>query len=111
MPAYKAYTIVEEARVSDTIAAAVIEHPRVEEVFEALKWLVARSPDKGTVVEHEGTSYRLIIFAPIRVAKNSQILAKYTVDDIIGEIIIHDVYVLPYADADAYAPEAFDLDA
>jgi len=108
---HKAYTIVETAEVSDCIAESVKDHPRIEEVFEALKWRVARDPDCGTMVEHEGTSFRLVLFAPIEAAKNSQVLAKYTVDDDIGEVVIHKVFVMAYDQAIAYSPKAFDLDA
>ena len=109
MRAHKAYTIIEAPEVTDKIADSVRDHPRIEDVFEALKWRVARDPECGTIVEHEGTTYRLIFFAPVKAAKNSQALAKYTVDDSIGEVVIHDVFMLSYDDAIAYSPRAFDL--
>ncbi len=107
--AYKAYTIIEAPEVTDKIAASVLDNPRIEDAFEALKWRVARDPKCGTIVEHEGTTYYLVFFAPVKAAKNSSVLAKYTIDDSIGEVAIRDVFVLAYDDAIAYSPKAFDL--
>lgn len=109
MASHKAYTIIEGEEVTETIASAY-EYSRVEDAFEALKWFVSRNPHCGTIVQHEGSDYRLLTFDPIKAAKNSTILAKYTVDDEIGEITIHSVYVLPYDEANAYSPKAFDLE-
>ena len=111
MRRHKAYTIIENDEVSEVIASALVLHPRIEDVFEALIWYVSRNPDCGTIVQHEGVSYRLVTFDPVKAAKNSTILAKYTVDDDVGEVTIHHVYVLEYDEALAYAPRAFDLDA
>ena len=108
---HKAYTIIEAPEVSDRIADSIREHPRIEDVFEALKWRVARDPECGDLVEHEGTSYRLVVFAPVEAAKNSQAMAKYTVDDNLGEIVIHEVFILPYDESVSYSPKAFDLNA
>ena len=89
MRRHKAYTIIENDEVSEVIASALVLHPRIEDVFEALIWYVSRNPDCGTIVQHEGVSYRLVTFDPVKAAKNSTILAKYTVDDDVGEVTIH----------------------
>jgi hypothetical protein len=105
------FTIIEQPEVSNELDRARLENPRVSEVFDALTWRMAREPDCGTLVNDQGDDYRLVINCPIRGAKNPQILLRYVVDEAREEIVIDFAKVLPYDDALAYSPEAFDLDA
>ena len=44
---FAAKTVVEDDRVSEFIAANKQDHPRIEDVFEAIKWSLARGPEDG----------------------------------------------------------------
>ncbi len=53
-----ARTVVEEKSVTDFIEKHQEEHRRLEDVYEAIKWRIARSPGDG--FEIAGTDKRLL---------------------------------------------------
>ena len=50
-------TVVEEPAVTKTIDGATKQHPRIPDVFEALKWLLARKCDVLPSREISGSHY------------------------------------------------------
>ncbi len=104
-------TVVEADSVTQQIADAGLEDGRVEEVFDALKFRISVQPDCGDLVQHEGLEYRLVVTAPLKLAKNKIVLARYRTY-VEGESLLIDwVKIYPYDEALAYTPPAFDLDA
>jgi len=103
------FTIIEESAVTATIAQESKADPRVDDVFEALKWRVSRQPEIGNLVQHGGTDYRLIFFNPVKGAKNPFVLARYLIDAVKEEILIDWVKVYPYDDKLGYSNPAFDI--
>ena len=101
------YGIVEDAGVSITLAESIASDARVDDVFNALTWRLAREPEAGTIVEYAGVQYRLAVLRSIKEAENPTVAVRYSVDHNIGRITIHWAKVYPYDAATAYSPEEF----
>jgi hypothetical protein len=104
------FTIIEDSGVTEVVATESKTDPRVDDVFEALKWRLAREPNVGTGVQHNGIDYKLVFFNPVKGAKNPYVLAKYLVDEEKEEILIEWVKVYPYDAKIAHSNPAFDID-
>lgn len=104
------HTIIEETRVTETLQTEIAANPRVDEVFEALKWRLARDPECGTLAEHPSGEYRLVFLPSVRPAKSPSLLARYQHDAMAQTVTIDWIKVYPYDDATAVSPDAFDLD-
>lgn len=105
------FTIIEENGVTETLLAEVQKDQRVDDVFEALKWRIAREPTVGVLVQETGIDYRLVYFRPSKGAKNPYVLARYLVDETAETITIDFIKVYPYDEAIAYTNPAFDIGA
>jgi hypothetical protein len=101
------YGIVEDPSVSIALADAIALDARVEDVYNALTWRLARSPKDGDVVEHDGATQRLAISRPIKEAGNPVVCVRYTLNEGIGQIVIHWAKVYPYDESTAYSPDEF----
>lgn len=44
-------TVTEENEVQKTIDKLIAQHPRLEDVYEALKWRLSKRPESGTLIE------------------------------------------------------------
>jgi hypothetical protein len=98
------YGLVEGASVSITLAEALAIDARVDDVFTALTWRLARTPKSGDAVEHHGVIHRLAISRPITEAGNPVVLVRYTVDESMRKIHIHWIKVYPFDKSTAYSP-------
>lgn len=76
---FQGRTIVEEDSVQDAVDGARGQFPRVDDVFEALKWRLARRPDSGTQIDSRGTY--LLKTADICVDGAPVLTGMYTFDD------------------------------
>jgi len=85
--AFTARTVVEEQGVSDKIQNAIPKYPRIEDAFEAVKWVVARSPERG----HKINGFHLIKSSPWDIEGYAIITAAYTYDD--DNVIISDIRI------------------
>jgi hypothetical protein len=103
------YTIIEEPDVSATLAKEIQADSRVDDVFEALTWRLARQPEgpDSVVVEHEGVEYRLVVTRPNKDAQNPIILAKYRVFADSEEVVVDWIKVYPYDESLAYKAKEF----
>lgn len=45
-------TIIESDTTQKTIDKLITQHPRLEDVYEALKWRLSRRPESGTLVKN-----------------------------------------------------------
>lgn len=64
-------TIIESDTTQKTIDKLITQHPRLEDVYEALKWRLSRRPESGTLVK--------IVKNPYWVIKSSN---DFEIDDI-----------------------------
>lgn len=44
-------TVTEDNVVQRTIDSLIIQHPRLEDVYDALKWRLSKKPESGTLIE------------------------------------------------------------
>jgi hypothetical protein len=80
---------VEEKRVGDEISRLKKKHSRIEEVFEGLKWVLAKNPERGVLIPGMNPPRYLIKTAKFNIQGVPSILIVYnfTADDVNIEAI------------------------
>lgn len=113
MRAGKLFTVVEDDSVGQALAdASAVSgnsgYERLERVFDALVWRLAREPKCGTAsVDTSGTEYRYVKARPVSGAKNPTILVRYIVDEQSESIFIDRIKVYPYDASEAASLREF----
>lgn len=87
-------TIVQEHSVSSSVDEHAEEHPRFMEAFDGLQWLLARTPDVGSVAEIDGVEWWVYVQASDQIAKTPEIWVLYQVDE--QQVIIEQINVIPF---------------
>jgi hypothetical protein len=105
----KLYTIIEEESVTEALFLAVQQDRRVEDIFDALLWRIARDPTCGTEVEDKGTNFRLVKSVPLKKFESPYLLLRYRLGDQDDSIVVDWIKVLPYDVSLARSPPEFDL--
>lgn len=101
------YTVVEEPEVTEALFDAIQIDARVEDIFDALVWRLARQPESGNLVEQDGVEYRVVKSLPLRLGKTPSMLMLYQFNE--SFVMVKKIVVLPYDEAQAYSPPEFDI--
>lgn len=94
--------VVEEIDVSDYVDSSKESHPRLDEAWESLKWLLARNPEpKGSALKVTARNrYRAFVLAGDFLARTPDIGVVYIVSDTQINILEAVVTVPPEEDVD-----------
>jgi hypothetical protein len=85
-------TIVESNNVVNVIHKEQTSWPRLEEVFEGMKWRLARKPESGTKLAGYEGYYLLVNNDSIEVVGLPRVVLLYTYND--DEVLIENVRVV-----------------
>lgn len=91
-----ARTIVLEARAQLTADAAAENHHRFQDAFDGLQWLLARTPDIGSVAEIDGIDWWVYVQSSDEIAKTPEIWVLYKITK--NEVIIEHIKVTEYSE-------------
>jgi len=88
---YFARSVVEETGVTETIAGASGDYSRIEDVYDALKWRLARNPESGVVLDTPQGVYYLIKTPIWKISGVPVLTALYRFDG--NEVVIISIKV------------------